>query len=210
MRRSFVIAVGTVSALGLLGLVTAAPAYSRGIPPAGTVRCGLTGSATFSPALPSASNPDGSAKPIKFKLKADIGPCDNGSVTGPHVTDGTLAFKSTLDEGSGCQDLIDFGAPDVTSNTNRLQIKWTATAPSGKRSTVGKSKTDMFDAEQINKVWELTSDSFGDADAFGGESATIDLILDNLGQVGACAFGGPDLASVTFSAAGGANIVVAP
>jgi hypothetical protein len=207
---------GVKTVLGILfvaGLVAAVPAAAGAAPggsaPAasGTLTCALSGGGQFSPALPSASNENGSAGKIKFKLKADLASCDSTGVSGGKmpITGGSVQFQATLDPGSGCLDIIDFGSPDFTSNVAKMTVKLTGTAPNGKHPKVANLtvKSDGFSNDSIPKGWEIDSDSFPSARAsaaFPDESAVLDLILDtpSLQHAGACALGGDDLTSVAF------------
>jgi hypothetical protein len=215
MLRRIVVLVAVV-AVAFAGSATAAPAAVVIPPPEGTLSCGLSGTGKFAPAYPSASDDDGSNRTIRFKLKGVLGPCDNRGVTGGKypITNGKLDFSARLPVGSGCNDLLWFGVPDFTSEERtKLSMTFNGTTDAGKRPKVAKAKTTVFDGSQISQGWQLTSDWFPaerETDPFQDHTATISLIVDNLGELGACAFGGPDLALVTFSAAGGAKVEVAP
>jgi hypothetical protein len=203
--------------LAAIGL-SAAPASAGTTvpPPMGTITCAITGQATMSPPLPSSANDEGSLKPIKFKLKGELTDCDNSGVTGGKapITSGKIQMSGKIDEGASCSDLT-FSAPDFTFNPNKLQLKWYGTTATGRKTKVASDKTDIFFADLIPKGWEYTSDSFDfsnhdDIGPFSDESAVIDVILDNLGDAGACVLGGSDLGVAKFSAVGGSKITVSP
>ena len=180
-------------------------------PAAGTITCGLTGSGTFKPFYPSASSATGSTVPIKFKLTATIGPCTTVDVTGGKatITGGTVLFQSVIPEGASCADFLG-GTPDFFSNVNKLTVRFTSVVGT-RHSIVGTNHTDVSGGFQINQGWELDSDPFVlPLGPFADESATMNLLFTNLGQVGACAFGGPGITGVAFSSASGSTISIAP
>jgi hypothetical protein len=199
------------------GLAAAPAGASISVPPPmGTISCAITGLASMSPLLPSAANADGSLKPIKFGLKGELSACDSSGVTGGKapITSGKIQMSGKIDEGASCSDLT-FGPPDFTFNPNKLQLKWYGTTADGRKTKVASDKTDILFGDIIPKGWEYFSDPFDfsthdDIGPFANESAVIDVILDNLGDAGACALGGNDLGLVKFSAAGGSRITVAP
>ncbi|HTL84686.1 MAG TPA: hypothetical protein VL856_05855 [Acidimicrobiia bacterium] len=203
--------------LAATGLAAAPAGAGTSVPPPmGTVSCAITGQATMSPPLPSAANEDGSLKPIKFKLKGDLSACDSSGVTGGKapITSGKIQMSGKIDEGASCSDLT-FGPPDFTFNPNKLQLKWYGTTADGRKTKVASDKSDIFFGDIIPKGWEYTSDTFDfsshdDIGPFADETAVIDVILDNLGDAGACALGGNDLGIVKFSAGGGSRISVSP
>jgi hypothetical protein len=176
-------------------------------PASGTLTCGVSATGQFSPALPSASNEDGSAGRLKFKLKGVLANCDNSGVTGGKmpITGGTFQFSASLDEGSGCGDISAFDAPDFTSEVAKLSIKLTGTTPTGKHPKVASLsvRSDGFSNDVIPKGWEIDSDSFPSeraSAAFPDASAVFSLIFDaaTLGNAGSCSLGGPDLRQVVF------------
>ena len=58
-------------------------------------------------------------------------------------------------------------------------------------------------------MFEFGRDGDGDG-PFVAETTVIDLMLDNLGDAGACFLGGKDLPGVNFSAATGSTLSIAP
>jgi hypothetical protein len=177
-------------------------------PASGALTCGLSGTGRFSPSLPNALSEDGSPGNVKFKLKGVLANCDNSGVTGGKlpITGGSVQFSATMDPGSSCDGIVDFG-PDLTTNVAKLSVKLTGTAPSGKHPKVANLSvhSDFFFNDVIPKGWSIDSDSFPGERAnaaFPDEAATLSLVFDqtNLGKIGACALGGEDLDSVTFGA----------
>jgi len=205
-------AVGAVVALTIgIGVAPAGAARVVVPPPSGTLTCAVTGNGSFTPADPSASDADGSAVPIKFKLAATFSGCVATGVVGGKapINGGSLTFSSVIPPGASCADFL-FGTPDFFTN-NKLAVKFTSV--NGTRHTiVGQNHTDIANGFQINKGWELDSDDFVlPHGAFGvQESATIDPMFTNLSEYGSCAFGGPAITGVAFSAASGSTITVAP
>jgi hypothetical protein len=173
----------------------------------GEVTCGLNGMLTMNPPLPNTALA-GSPKPTKVEITANLGPCSRAGVTG-----GTLTVTGSLGAGASCYDLAGGYAPDFTFEPNKLEVKWLGTAAGKKNATLGKSKTSVFSTgDSIFAGFEYWTDTFGDADAFAGASATVDLLVENTFDVFACTTGraGKNLGSVSFSAARGSQISVYP
>ncbi len=179
----------------------------------------MTGSVKFSPDYPSAANPNGSAGNIRVKIKATLVNC-KGAGAAAAVTGGSLQFSTSLDAGAGCADLL-LGSPGFY-NPGKFQVRWTGGDPLGsKHPTIGISKNDAtvgLDSDQaINGGWELDT-TFIPGTAFANQSAALDIVIDNIGVVGACAFGSKDPATgqfvnvteVDFSAKGGSTLTVTP
>ena len=175
--------------------------------PEGVLRCGLTGEMTFKPGIPSASK-DPHPKKIKAKLKADIVDCDGSGVLNAKapITGGTLQITASLAEDAWCGDLP--SPPDFTSYPSRVKTRWWTTTDKGKHPTVANNSTVLYDYTDISRGWELYSDTIEDNKPFAGQTITMSLVFDNLGDVGSCLLGGPDLISVKFSAAAGSTIRV--
>jgi hypothetical protein len=176
----------------------------------------MTGSGTFKAPLPSASNEDGSLKKIKFKLIATLSACNAQGVTGGKlpITGGKVQVEATLDPGSSCSGIVDFG-PDLTTNVAKVTANLTGTSASGGHARVASLhvKSDSFFNDVIPKGWTIETDSFRDVsarDPFPGQSAVPSLVFDqaNLGSIGACALGGDDLATVNFGPAAGSKIEI--
>jgi hypothetical protein len=211
---------GTVAAVVVLVAAPADAARAIVAPVAGDVACGLSGTMTFNKPLPNASL-DGVARTIHVKVTAKISDCVNTAVTGGKapITGGKLTITGILEEGASCADLTGAAPPDFTFDPNKLDVKWSGTSANGGHPTVGHGKTDVFSTgDTLLGGWEYLTDSFGDKDAFAGESATIDLLLDSSKDVNACsrglndpATGSPvNLKSVSFSAQNGSMIEVTP
>jgi hypothetical protein len=131
-----------------------------------------------------------------------------------------LTVSGFLEAGSSCYDIADGSPPDFTGDDNKLQAKWTGVSGKSTHAAVGKSTTDVFSTgDALFGAWEYDSDSFGDNDAFAGESAVLDLVPDAVSGavIRACSLGLNDsagkpinLAQVTFNASDGSRISVAP
>ncbi len=178
--------------------------------PAGAVACGLTGAMTFKPGIPSAAA-DPAPGRVKVKLTAQAVDCvgtDLVNVKAP-ITGGKVTLTTTIPEESAtCADLP--SPPDLTGMENsRFKVQWQGLNPSGRPMTVANVKTTLWDYTDILRGWQLVSDSLPDEKPFAGAEIVMDLVFDNLGDVGACLLGGPDLLSVHFSAAGGSRITMA-
>ena len=217
MRRGVRSILGVAFAAVAIAATPAGAAPSGGAPPPeGTLTCALDGTGKFTPPLLTASNEDGALRRGRFTFKGTLTNCDNSGVTGGKmpITNGTVDFQAVLPEASGCNDLLFFGAPDFTSEEKtKLTISLKGTTASGKHPKVASLKTTVFDASGVSKGWELSSDSFPSERAsapFPDGDAIVDMILNtaSLQQMGACAFGGPDLAGVTVSSADGATLTI--
>jgi hypothetical protein len=128
-----------------------------------------------------------------------------------------MTVSGILEPGASCSDISDGTPPDFTFDNNKMQVTWKG-LDGNSHPTVGKSKTDVFSTGNfLFGGWEYDSDSFGDNDAFAGESAVIDLGLDPASQsmVNDCINGvttssGPaTLAQVNFGGAS-SKITVSP
>jgi len=215
MLRKIVVLLGS-AAVALAAVSQPAGASAPKIVPTGSVRCGLTGSMKLSRALPNAQSADGSTRNVHVKISAVMTNCSGGSP----VTGGKLTISGFLEAGSSCNDISDGSPPDFTFDDNKMQAKWTGVSGSSTKASLGKSTTDIFSTgNELFGAWEYDSDSFGDNDAFTGESAVIDLVPDAMSGalIRACtlglndALGKPiDLSEVTFNAAGRSTISVAP
>jgi hypothetical protein len=203
----------------------AAPASAAVVvaPITGQITCGLDGVMKFSPPLPD-GNSDGAVRNLHVKITATMTQCDNSQTSGGKLkpSGGTLLITGILETGSSCADIADGTPPDFTFDPNVFQTKWTGTPLKGtSHPAVGKSKTDMFSAwSPLVGMWEYDSDSFGDKDAFAGDSATVQLALSSaslvavrkcaLGQINPTTSKPSTLQTVSFSSADGSNIAVAP
>lgn len=180
--------MGAMAGAAVLGLVLGAQPLGAATPaasPAGNITCALTGKMTFSKAYPNANSDTGALPNIHIKIAATLTNCASSAVTGgkASIIGGTMTVTGILESGSSCADIDDGSAPDFTFDNNKMQITWKG-GDGHAHPTVGKSKTDVFSTGNfVFGGWEYDSDSFGDNDAFAGESAVFDLGLDPASQM---------------------------
>ena len=206
-------ALGLVLCAQPLGAATAAPL------PAGNITCALTGKMTFAKSYPNANSDTGALRNIHIKIAATLTNCATAGVTGGKapIVGGSMTVRGILEPGSSCADISDGSAPDFTFDNNKMQVTWKG-LDGRSHPTVGTSKTDVFSTGNfVFGGWEYDSDSFGDNNAFAGESAVMDLGLDLSSQTvvnecinGASTAAGPvNLTQVNFGGAS-SKITVSP
>jgi hypothetical protein len=179
--------MGAMTGAAALVLVLSAQPLSAttSVPlPSGNVTCAMTGTMKFSKFYPNASSDTGALRNVHIKIAATMSNCNTAGVTGGKapIIGGTLTITGILEPGSSCSDISDGSAPDFTFDNNKLQVTWKG-VDGRSHPTVGKSKTDIFSTGNfLFGGWEYDGDTFGDNDAFAGESAVIDLGLDASSQ----------------------------
>ena len=218
MRRIAVLG-GLVAALVL---VPVAPASAAAVPISGSITCGITGKVSFGTPLRNASL-DPNRGRTAVRIQATMTDCDVSQVQGGRaaITGGTVSVSGLLDAESGCADLDGPWPPDFTFEPNHFAAKWTGVRSGGARLTVGQSRALVTWADAMGPStadgWQYDTEPININDAFGDNYATLRLMLDDPALVDACASGATgangkpvNLSSVSFSAAKGSQLVVAP
>jgi hypothetical protein len=158
---------------------------------------------------------------LHVKLTAKISNCNTKAVAGGKlpITGGTLIVNGILEAGASCADIADGTPPDFTFDRNTFNAKWTGIgAKPTQHPTVGKSHTNVASTgDYLLGMWEYVTDVLGDHDAFGGESAVLDLAIDNPLAVATCGRGDLDgngtplqLSQVSFSSVHGSQLSITP
>ena len=129
-----------------------APANAASPKPSGTVECGLTGTMTFKPGIPSAAV-DAADFKIRAKLKAVATNCTNTDLVNAKypITAAKVEMKATITEGATCADFP--SPPDFTSEENgKINVRWQGLNPSGRLKTVASNNVPLSDYTDIPRL----------------------------------------------------------